>query len=198
MHYAAMEAWTGSGGAGHPGLAAAVAVSLVLKLVCVARYVPTGVRLSIVQLAAVLADANADLVCQKLSATADARELVAAAVVCHVPSGVAATAFAAMLVDEVNVQGADTEESAADEFPAPAVALLYDADLAGYSTLASSVVGNAQDAVACADDDRGIQNVELAAGRDQNGRELDADQPCVVRDHPQAESPVPCRAIFHE
>jgi hypothetical protein len=37
MNYAAMEAWTGSGGAGHPGHAAAVAVSAVLKLVCVAR-----------------------------------------------------------------------------------------------------------------------------------------------------------------
>jgi hypothetical protein len=143
MHCVAMEAWTGSAAAFHPEFAAAVAVSLGLKLVCVARYVPTGVRLPVIQLAAVLADGTAGLVCQKLSATADARELLAGAVVCHVPSGVAVTAFVATLVDEVNVQGADTEESAADEFPAPAVALLYDAGLAGYSTLASSVVGNA-------------------------------------------------------
>jgi multisubunit Na+/H+ antiporter MnhE subunit len=92
--------------------------------------VPTGVRLLVVQLEAVLDDVNAGLVCQKLNVTADAQEMFAAAVVRHVPSGVAATAFAAKRVDEVNVQDVDTEESAADEFPVPAVALFYDADLA--------------------------------------------------------------------
>jgi hypothetical protein len=52
-------------------------------------------------------------------------------------------------------------------------------------------------AAARADDDLGTQNVELAARRDQNGRELDADQPYVVQDHPQAENPVGFLAIYH-